>query len=66
MTIATRTLLSVAWDGFLYDCDFNQAAGLPMANKKVHITEISAPPDPDTPIAAADHCYTCTAGAGFT
>lgn len=64
--VMCRTLLSVAWDGYLYDCDFNQAAGLPLSNKKTHITEITAPPDRGTPIAVADHCYTCTAGAGFT
>jgi radical SAM/Cys-rich protein len=61
-----RTLLSVAWDGYLYDCDFNLATGLPMAGRKTHISEIEGPPEPGTPIAVADHCYTCTAGSGFT
>jgi radical SAM/Cys-rich protein len=61
-----RTLLSVAWDGYLYDCDFNLAGGLPMAGRKTHISEIEGPPEPGTPIAVADHCYTCTAGSGFT
>ncbi len=61
-----RNLLSVAWDGQLYDCDFNLARGLPLAGRRTHIAEIDAPPEAGTPIAVADHCYTCTAGAGFT
>lgn len=61
-----RSLVSVAWDGYLYDCDFNLAMGLPMAGCKIHISDIGDPPKPGTPIAVADHCYTCTAGAGFT
>lgn len=61
-----RSLVSVAWDGYLHDCDFNLAAGIPMAGQKAHISEISDLPGPGTPIAVADHCYTCTAGAGFT
>jgi radical SAM/Cys-rich protein len=61
-----RTLLSVAWDGFLYDCDFNQAAGLAMGGRRRHISQIEVPPAKGTPIAVADHCFTCTAGSGFT
>lgn len=61
-----RSLFSVAWDGTLYDCDFNLARGLPLGGRRTHISEIDAPPPPGTPIAVADHCYTCTAGSGFT
>ena len=61
-----RTLISVSWDGYLYDCDFNLARGLNMCGKKVHVSKMPGPPEPGTPIATADHCYTCTAGAGFT
>jgi radical SAM/Cys-rich protein len=61
-----RSLVSVGWDGYLYDCDFNLARGLPMGGRKIHISEMAAPPDPGSPIATADHCYTCTAGSGFT
>ncbi len=61
-----RTLLSVSWDGHLYDCDFNQAAGIFKGNRKVHITAADSLPAPGDPIAVADHCFTCTAGAGFT
>ena len=61
-----RTLVSVSWEGCLYDCDFNLARGLYMGGRKVHVSEMSGPPPPGSPIAVADHCYTCTAGAGFT
>ncbi len=61
-----RTLLSVSWDGYLYDCDFNQALGLFMGNNKTHISELHKLPKPGSAIAIADHCYTCTAGSGFT
>ena len=61
-----RTLVSVSWDGYLYDCDFNLARGLFMGGRKIHISEMSGPPQPGSPIAVADHCYSCTAGAGFT
>ena len=61
-----RSLVSVGWDGHLYDCDFNLARGLPMGGRKIHISEMAAPPDPGSPIATADHCYTCTAGSGFS
>ncbi len=61
-----RTLVSVSWDGYLYDCDFNLARGLCMGGRKIHISEIPGPPEPGSHIAVADHCYTCTAGAGFT
>ena len=61
-----RTLVSVSWDGYFYDCDFNLARGLHMGNRKIHVSEMDGPPLPGSPIAVADHCYTCTAGAGFT
>ena len=61
-----RTLLSVAWDGHLFDCDFNLAKRLYMGGRKTHITEIDSPPPAGSPVAVADHCYACTAGSGFT
>ena len=61
-----RTMLSVSWDGYLYDCDFNQAAGLPLENHPSHISEVTTPITTGRPIAAGYHCYTCTAGSGFT
>jgi radical SAM/Cys-rich protein len=61
-----RTLVSVSWDGYLYDCDFNLARSLYMSAKKIHVSEMPGPPQPGTSIITADHCYTCTAGSGFT
>ena len=61
-----RKQVSVAWDGYLYDCDFNLARGLYMGGKKIHVSEMPGPPKPGTPIITADHCYTCASGSGFT
>jgi radical SAM/Cys-rich protein len=61
-----RSLVSVAWDGYLYDCDFNLARGLSMSGQKIHVSEMEGPPKPGSQIVTADHCYTCTAGSGFT
>jgi radical SAM/Cys-rich protein len=61
-----RTLVSVSWDGHLFDCDFNLARGLYMGGKKIHVSEMPGAPQPHTPIITADHCYTCAAGSGFT
>jgi radical SAM/Cys-rich protein len=61
-----RTLISVSWDGYLFDCDFNQARGLYLCGRKTHVSKMTEVPEPGTPIAVSDHCYTCTAGAGFT
>jgi radical SAM/Cys-rich protein len=61
-----RTLVSVSWDGYLYDCDFNLARDLYMCANKIHISEMPGPPQPGTAIITADHCYTCAAGLGFT
>lgn len=65
--VMCRTLVSVSWDGYLYDCDFNQAKEIPLGGKKkLHISEIPGKPPAGYSIAVGDHCYTCTAGAGFT
>jgi len=61
-----RSLISVSWDGYLFDCDFNQAADLHLGGKKTHISELEELPEPGEPIAISYHCYTCTAGSGFT
>jgi radical SAM/Cys-rich protein len=61
-----RSLVSVAWDGVLYDCDFNQAAALPLGGVRRHINEMNGPPETGSAIATGRHCFACTAGAGFT
>ena len=62
-----RELISVDWQGFVYDCDFNQMLGLPLRideSKRLHISDIEPAALDDQPIAAADHCFGCTAGSG--
>jgi len=61
-----RTLLSVSWDGFLYDCDFNLAVGRPHGDRKAHVSDLRELPLPGAPIVIGDYCYACTAGSGFT
>jgi radical SAM/Cys-rich protein len=61
-----RSLVSVSWDGYFYDCDFNLAREIFLGGYKIHVSEMSGPPMPHSHIATADHCYTCTAGSGFT
>ncbi|MBL0226039.1 MAG: arsenosugar biosynthesis radical SAM protein ArsS [Geobacteraceae bacterium] len=61
-----RTLISVDWNGYLYDCDFNVAAGLHHSSHRLHISQLTELPLPGTPIPVGDHCYSCTAGSGFT
>ena len=61
-----RTLVSVSWDGYLYDCDFNLAAGQSLGERRTHVSESREAPPPGTPIAVGDYCYACTAGSGFT
>ncbi len=64
--VMCRSLVSVSWDGILYDCDFNLARRLPLLGRKIHVSEMPGPPEPGSPIATGDHCFSCTAGAGFT
>ena len=61
-----RTLLSVSWDGYLYDCDFNLATGRPAGDRKIHISDVRELPRPGAQIAAGEYCYACAAGSGFT
>lgn len=65
--VMCRSLLSVDWQGYLYDCDFNQQLGLPIrqdGKPRVHLTDIAAGQLEDRPIRVADHCFGCTAGQG--
>jgi radical SAM/Cys-rich protein len=61
-----RMLLSISWDGFLYDCDFNLAAGRSPGDRRVHVSDLRELPPPGAPIATGEYCYACTAGSGFT
>jgi len=65
--VMCRSLISVDWQGYLYDCDFNQMLGLPLRLNGKPRTHISELPDTDMegrPIVIGDHCYGCTAGQG--
>jgi radical SAM/Cys-rich protein len=66
-TVMCRTLVSVDWQGFLYDCDFNQMLGLPASlpgKTRPHLRDLLAHDVEGQPIRVADHCYGCTAGQG--
>ena len=60
-----RHLLSVDWQGYLYDCDFNQMLKLPLAaSGRKQLWEITRAQLENAPIALGKHCFGCTAGAG--
>ena len=64
-----RDLISVSWDGQLYDCDFNQMLELPLvadaaAAGAARIDAVDLEALGARAIATAEHCYGCTAGAG--
>lgn len=61
-----RYQLSVDWLGRIYDCDFHLAQGLFHGGEESLVSELCELPAPGTPIPAADHCFACTVGAGFT
>lgn len=61
--MCTNTL-SVSWDGYLYDCDFNQMLELPVNSKAKHISEFNKELLEGRNIVISQHCYGCTAGAG--
>jgi radical SAM/Cys-rich protein len=62
--VMCRTLISVDWQGWLYDCDFNQMLGLPLGAGRTHLRDLPGLLLDGAPIAVADHCYGCTAGQG--
>ncbi|HVR54543.1 MAG TPA: arsenosugar biosynthesis radical SAM (seleno)protein ArsS, partial [Pseudorhodoferax sp.] len=66
-TVMCRSMISVDWQGDLYDCDFNQMLGLPARLGKAYRPQLrdllQADPEGES-IRIADHCYGCTAGQG--
>ncbi len=62
--VMCRNTLSVSWDGWLYDCDFNQMLGLKVAGKVKHIRDYREDLLQERDIIISQHCYGCTAGAG--
>jgi radical SAM/Cys-rich protein len=66
-TVMCRSMVSVDWQGDLYDCDFNQMLGLPAQiadSPRPHLRDLLANNAVDASITIADHCYGCTAGQG--
>ncbi|PIR18058.1 MAG: radical SAM protein [Deltaproteobacteria bacterium CG11_big_fil_rev_8_21_14_0_20_49_13] len=63
--VMCRNLISIGWDGNIYDCDFNQMLDIPSGKTKTNIWDIETFDQINkSPIAFANHCYGCTAGAG--
>jgi radical SAM/Cys-rich protein len=61
--MCTNTI-SISWDGWLYDCDFNQMLDLKVNSKVKHISEYNEDLLNDRNIIISQHCYGCTAGEG--
>ncbi len=64
--VMCRSLVSVDWQGWLSDCDFNQQLGLPLGTNGVrrHLRELLTTDLAAQPIRVAGHCFGCTAGQG--
>jgi radical SAM/Cys-rich protein len=65
--VMCRRLLSVDWQGYVYDCDFNQMLGLPLCldgKQRPHLSDLIGRDLGGNAIAVRDHCYGCTAGNG--
>jgi len=66
-SVMCRSLVSVDWQGYLYDCDFNQMLDLPImaeGKKRLHLSDLLSRDLEGHPIVVMDHCYGCTAGQG--
>lgn len=68
-SVMCRNLISVDWQGYVYDCDFNQMLGLPLVyagKSPIHLSQLmeSGTNLEGNPITVADHCYGCSAGQG--
>jgi radical SAM/Cys-rich protein len=65
--VMCRSLLSVGWQGHVFDCDFNQMLKLELGGQQVgpvHLADLLEAELSERPIRVADHCYGCTAGQG--
>ena len=64
VNVMCRNTISIGWDGFLYDCDFNQMLELKVACKSRHIKDYNNHNLQNRDIIIGQHCFGCTAGAG--
>ena len=65
--VMCRSLISVDWQGIVYDCDFNQMLGLPLqcgGRARVHLADLIDDNIAGNPVRVAGHCYGCSAGQG--
>ncbi len=63
--VMCRDLVSIGWEGTVYDCDFNQMLEMPVPGPRRSIWDLDSLDEFNRgPIAVADHCFGCTAGAG--
>lgn len=62
--VMCRNTISISWDGYLYDCDFNQMLDLKINGGKVHLDQYEEASMSKRSIILNQHCYGCTAGAG--
>lgn len=65
--VMCRSLLSIDWQGYVYDCDFNQMLHMPLHwrdHAQTHIRDLVGQDLTGNPVMVADHCYGCTAGQG--
>jgi len=66
-SVMCRSLISVDWQGYVYDCDFNQMLGIPLMHgrrPRLQLADLLEADLEGTSIAVLDHCYGCTAGQG--
>lgn len=62
--VMCRNTISIGWDGYLYDCDFNQMLEMKLDSESNHISQFSIKTLANRNIKVGQHCYGCTAGAG--
>jgi len=65
--VMCRSLISVDWQGYVYDCDFNQVLGIPLrvaGKPRVKLSDLMERDLAGNPIVVKDHCFGCTAGQG--
>ncbi len=65
-TVMCRNLISVDYEGYVYDCDFNQMLALPLASDKpkTHLRDLMDVNIKGRAVTVGEHCYGCTAGQG--
>lgn len=70
-SVMCRNLISIDWQGYVYDCDFNQMLEMPLvqpslkiASDRAHLSDLLQQNIEGHPIVVANHCYGCTAGQG--